>query len=78
VVRAFPYEGNYSVYLEKKTKRMEQEGREDMARNRAIEREREWMGMSPKGRQTKSKARIKAYDDLLSARKSVSRPSSRS
>ncbi|WP_153770931.1 energy-dependent translational throttle protein EttA [Labrenzia sp. CE80] len=62
-----PYEGNYSAYLEKKSKRMAQEGREDMARNRAISREREWMGMSPKGRQTKSKARIKAYEDLLSA-----------
>ncbi|MBS8261297.1 energy-dependent translational throttle protein EttA [Roseibium polysiphoniae] len=62
-----PYEGNYSAYLEKKSKRMAQEGREDMARNRAIAREREWMGMSPKGRQTKSKARIKAFDDLLSA-----------
>jgi ATP-binding cassette ChvD family protein len=62
-----PYEGNYSAYLEKKSKRMIQEGREDMARNRAIAREREWMGMSPKGRQTKSKARIKAFDDLLSA-----------
>ncbi|MEJ8474640.1 energy-dependent translational throttle protein EttA [Roseibium algae] len=62
-----PYEGNYSAYLEKKSKRMVQEGREDMARNRAIAREREWMGMSPKGRQTKSKARIKAFDDLLSA-----------
>ncbi len=63
--QGIPYEGNYSVYLEKKTKRMEQEGREDMARSRAIAREREWMGMSPKGRQTKSKARIRAYEDLL-------------
>ncbi|MEP3049700.1 MAG: energy-dependent translational throttle protein EttA [Roseibium sp.] len=65
--QGIPYEGNYSAYLEKKSKRMAQEGREDMARNRAISREREWMGMSPKGRQTKSKARIKAFDDLLSA-----------
>src|SRR5690606_20449809 len=63
--RGIPYEGNYSVYLEKKTKRMEQEGREEMARSKAIAREREWMGMSPKGRQTKSKARIRAYEDLL-------------
>jgi ATP-binding cassette ChvD family protein len=65
--QGIPYEGNYSVYLEKKTKRMEQEGRENMARSKAIAREREWMGMSPKGRQTKSKARINAYQDLLSA-----------
>ncbi len=60
-----PYEGNYSAYLEKKAKRLEQEGREDAARQRALEREREWMGASPKARQTKSKARIKAYDELL-------------
>ncbi|WP_068086040.1 energy-dependent translational throttle protein EttA [Polycladidibacter stylochi] len=65
--QGIPYEGNYSVYLEKKEKRMEQEGRENMARSRAIKREKEWMGMSPKGRQTKSKARIRAYDDLLAA-----------
>ena len=65
--QGIPYEGNYSVYLEKKTKRMEQEGRENMARSKAIAREREWMGMSPKGRQTKSKARIRAYQDLVSA-----------
>ncbi|TYC67216.1 energy-dependent translational throttle protein EttA [Stappia sp. BW2] len=65
--QGIPYEGNYSVYLEKKTKRMEQEGRENMARSKAISREREWMGMSPKGRQTKSKARIRAFEDLLTA-----------
>ena len=46
---------------------MEQEGRENMARSKAIAREREWMGMSPKGRQTKSKARIRAFEDLLTA-----------
>ncbi|MEP3280426.1 MAG: energy-dependent translational throttle protein EttA [Stappiaceae bacterium] len=60
-----PYEGNYSAYLEAKSKRLQQEGREDAARQRALSREREWMGMSPKARQTKSKARIKAYDELL-------------
>ncbi|WP_349357727.1 energy-dependent translational throttle protein EttA [Stappia sp.] len=65
--RGIPYEGNYSAYLEKKAKRMEQESREDAARQRALSREREWMGMSPKARQTKSKARIKAYDELLKA-----------
>ncbi|WP_029059012.1 energy-dependent translational throttle protein EttA [Stappia stellulata] len=62
-----PYEGNYTAYLEKKAKRLEQESREDVARQRALSREREWMGMSPKARQTKSKARIKAYDELLKA-----------
>ena len=65
--RGIPYEGNYSAYLEKKAKRLEQESREDAARQRALAREREWMGMSPKARQTKSKARIKAYDELLKA-----------
>ncbi|MBA5777856.1 energy-dependent translational throttle protein EttA [Stappia sp. F7233] len=60
-----PYQGNYSAYLEAKAKRLEQESREDAARQRALAREKEWMGMSPKARQTKSKARIKAYDELL-------------
>ncbi len=63
--RGIPYEGNYSAYLEKKAKRLHQEGREEVARQRALEREREWIASSPKARQTKSKARIKAYDELL-------------
>jgi ATP-binding cassette ChvD family protein len=65
--RGVPYEGNYSVYLEKKQKRMLQEGREDDARSRAIAREREWIQQGAKARQTKSKARIKAYSDLVEA-----------
>lgn len=60
-----PYEGNYSAYLDAKSKRMRQEGREDAARQKALEREREWISSSPKARQAKSKARIKAYDELL-------------
>lgn len=60
-----PYEGNYSAYLDAKAKRMAQEGREDEARHSALEREREWIAASPKARQTKSKARIKAYDELV-------------
>ncbi len=63
--RGIPYEGNYSVYLEKKSKRLAQEGREEAARQRALEREREWIAQSPKARQAKSKARVKAYDELL-------------
>ena len=63
--RGIPYEGNYSAYLEKKAKRLEQEGREEAARQRALAREREWISQSPQARQTKSKARIKAYDELL-------------
>ncbi|WP_108662994.1 energy-dependent translational throttle protein EttA [Acuticoccus kandeliae] len=63
--RGIPYEGNYSVYLEKKAKRMQQEGREAAAEVRALSREREWIQSSPKARQTKSKARIQAYEELL-------------
>jgi ATP-binding cassette ChvD family protein len=63
--RSIPYEGNYTKYLEAKAKRLKQEGREDDARQRAIGREREWISSSPKARQTKSKARIKAFEDLL-------------
>jgi ATP-binding cassette ChvD family protein len=63
--RGIPYEGNYTAYLEAKAKRLKQEGREDDARQRAIAREREWIASSPKARQTKSKARIKAFEDLL-------------
>ncbi|MEC5290878.1 energy-dependent translational throttle protein EttA [Aurantimonas sp. C2-6-R+9] len=63
--RGMPYEGNYSSYLEKKAKRMKQEGREDDARMRALTREREWIQQGAKARQTKSKARIKAYNELV-------------
>ncbi len=63
--RGIPYEGNYSAYLEKKAKRLAQEGREDAARQRALSAEREWIAASPRARQTKSKARIKAYDELV-------------
>ncbi|MFN0264327.1 energy-dependent translational throttle protein EttA [Tepidamorphus sp. 3E244] len=63
--RGIPYEGNYSAYLEQKAKRMQQEGREEASRQRAIEREREWISQSPRARQAKSKARLNAYDELL-------------
>ncbi len=63
--RGIPYEGNYSAYLEKKAKRMAQEGREEAARQRALEAEREWIASSPRARQAKSKARIRAYDELV-------------
>lgn len=62
-----PYEGNYSAYLAAKAKRMAQEGREEAARQKALEREQQWMASSPKARQAKSKARIKAYDELVQA-----------
>ena len=63
--RSIPYEGNYSVYLEKKQKRLEQEGREQASRLRHLSREREWMGQSPRARQAKSKARISRYNELV-------------
>ncbi len=63
--RGIPYEGNYSAYLGQKAKRFAQENREDAARQKVLEREAEWIGKSPTARQAKSKARIKAYDELL-------------
>jgi ATP-binding cassette ChvD family protein len=65
--RSIPYEGNYSAYLLAKAKRMQQENREDASRQKAISREQEWIASSPKARQAKSKARIKAYDELVDA-----------
>ena len=65
--RGIPYEGNYTAYLEAKAKRLAQEGREEAARQRALLREREWIAASPKARQAKSKARIRAYDELVQA-----------
>ncbi|OXT00428.1 energy-dependent translational throttle protein EttA [Notoacmeibacter marinus] len=63
--RGIPYEGNYTAYLEAKAKRMAQEAREEKGRQRAISSESEWISSSPKARQAKSKARIKAYDELV-------------
>jgi len=63
--RGIPYEGNYSSWLKQKQKRLEQEGREDEARRRTLEREEEWIQSSPKARQAKSKARYQRYEDLL-------------
>ena len=63
----FPYEGNYSTYLEKKPKRLEQEEREESGRQKAIKDELEWIRQGPKGRQAKSKARIAKFDQLVAA-----------
>jgi ATP-binding cassette ChvD family protein len=65
--RSIPYEGNYSAYLVSKAKRMQQEGREEASRQKALSREQEWMAASPRARQAKSKARIRAYDELVEA-----------
>ena len=63
----FPYEGNYSTYLEKKSKRLEQESREESGRQKAIKDELEWIRQGPKGRQTKSKARIAKFEQLVAS-----------
>jgi energy-dependent translational throttle protein EttA len=65
--RYYIYESNYSGYLEKKAKRLEQEEREEAGRQKAIQEELEWIRRSPKARQTKSKARIRAFDELVEA-----------
>ena len=65
--RYYVYESNYSGYLEKKAKRLSQEEREEAGRQKAIADELEWIRRSPKARQAKSKARIKAFDQLVQA-----------
>lgn len=64
---SIPHECNYSGWLEKKAKRLEQEKSEEEGKQRAIERELEWIRQGPKARQSKSKARIKAFDELVEA-----------
>ena len=63
--RGIPYEGNYSAWLEQKQKRLEQEGREEGARQRTLAQELEWVKASPRARQAKSKARYQAFEELL-------------
>ncbi len=63
--QGIPFEGNYSAWLEAKAKRMAQEEREGDSRSKAISQELEWIRSSPKARQSKSKARIKAFDELV-------------
>ncbi|MCL4069177.1 energy-dependent translational throttle protein EttA [Pseudomonas sp. GX19020] len=63
--RGLPHEGNYSSWLEAKAKRMAQEAREDKAKQKVMEKELEWIRQGAKARQTKSKARIQAYDKLV-------------
>src|SRR5918911_467186 len=63
--RGIPYEGNYSGWLEQKKQRLEQEGKQEAARQRTLERELEWVRASPRARQAKSKARISAYESLV-------------
>lgn len=64
--QGIPYEGNYTSWLEQKQKRIEQETREENARQKTLANELEWIRKNPKARQAKSKARINAYEELLS------------
>lgn len=60
-----PWKGNYSTWLEQKTKRLEQEEKTASKRRKTLERELEWVRMAPKARQAKGKARLKSYDQML-------------
>jgi ATP-binding cassette ChvD family protein len=63
--RGIPWEGNYSSWLEQKSNRLVQEEKAETRRQRTLERELEWIRMSPRARQAKGKARLNAYEDLL-------------
>jgi len=63
--RGFPFEGNYSSWLDQKRKRLQQEEKEESSRQRALAAEQEWIGSSARARQTKSKARIQKYEEML-------------
>ncbi|MXV36576.1 MULTISPECIES: energy-dependent translational throttle protein EttA [unclassified Saccharibacter] len=65
--RGYPFEGNYSSWLEQKQKRLAQEEKEESSRQRALAAEKEWISSSPKARQAKSKARITRYEEMLAA-----------
>jgi ATP-binding cassette ChvD family protein len=62
--RGYPFEGNYSSWLDQKRKRLQQEEKEESSRQRALAAESEWIRASPKARQTKSKARIQKYEEM--------------
>ncbi len=63
--RGFPFEGNYSSWLDQKSKRLQQEEKEETSRMRALNEEKEWIASTPRARQSKSKARIQKYEELL-------------
>jgi ATP-binding cassette ChvD family protein len=69
--RGIPYEGNYSAWLEQKKKRLEMEERKESARQRTLAAELEWVRQNPKGRRTKSKARLARYEALLAEDRNV-------
>ena len=63
--QGIPYEGNYTSWLEQKSKRLQAEGKAEDQRAKTIEQERQWVSQAPKARQAKNKARIQAYEELL-------------
>ncbi|MAZ31898.1 MAG: energy-dependent translational throttle protein EttA [Thalassospira sp.] len=63
--QGIPYQGNYSSWLEQKQKRLDQEARQEGSRQKQLASELDWIRQNPKGRQAKSKARVRAYDDLV-------------
>ncbi|HEX4905241.1 MAG TPA: energy-dependent translational throttle protein EttA [Acidimicrobiales bacterium] len=69
----YPFEGNYSGWLEAKQKRLEMKERKDLAREKALARELEWVRMSPRARQAKGKARLQAYEELRAEAESQDR-----
>jgi energy-dependent translational throttle protein EttA len=74
--KGYPFEGNYSGWLEQKRERLRQEEREESAQQRQLSEEAEWVKASPQGRRTKAKARVKAYETLLNQErpKQVTKP----
>ncbi len=65
--RGYPFEGNYSSWLEQKRKRLSQEEKEESARQRALAMEQEWIAASPRARQAKNRARIQRYEEMLAS-----------
>lgn len=63
--KGIPWKGNYSSWLDQKQKRLQHDEKQESERQKTLQRELEWINMSPKGRRAKSKARIKSYEDLL-------------
>jgi energy-dependent translational throttle protein EttA len=69
--KGIPFEGNYSAWLEAKAKRLEMQERQDKARQRVLSAELEWVRTNPKGRRTKSKARLARYEEMVNAEQQV-------
>ena len=75
--RGLPFEGNYSGWLEQKAARLANEEKQESARRRTLERELEWVRMSPRARQAKGKARLRSYDELLTQAQAADRSAER-